>query len=633
MAVFTCVSCSKTFKAPDSLAGKKVACPSCKTVGTVPVPASLELAKVVNQLNATTAAVPPANRNAAITPVGSQAVRPSGDSVIADLLAEEKSQEEASRESTIKFECTFCSEPVEVGLELAGKRHPCPSCSRIVQIPVPKVQAASDWRRKSHFSSAVKTTIEKGPEGAWDVSTSKGVSREALEEADALPVRPVKKVPLGKRLRSLAMVLVFLGLSGLVGWKLMSRRAVRLEVVAVDSLLLDAEKDTEFIKNKLLLSSLEIIGAEAFLVATTEPDPEKARKFYSSAFRFAKEAAPSSARDMVFGHLAVSIASKLNSGDKSGRKLLSEDGHRLLRESVALINEPDLQLDTWQQVSDILVREGEANRLAALARQIFGSLSANQENRNREKINMPVEGLAIAGLALFRQGTRNADSQLVGMAGDLASEVLKRLDSRSIAAESGVALVVATEKQFPGTWNEAKRDAELWGMARGRSIQGRVDEADKIAAGTDGDQVDRLRAKVAATLGIDPFKSPPADILDLAVQVASSRPLLASTLLRLGRYGEVADWPEAGIAAMAQSLATAPAGSVEAEIRAELLLIAFRLNQKHGGPPLQILGEERSWSSRTAARREVERSSTAGGGPVGAGYFAKLGRLLANDSK
>ena len=159
MAVFTCVSCSKTFKAPDSLAGKKVACPSCKTVGTVPVPASLELAKVVNQLNATTAAVPPANRNAAITPVGSQAVRPSGDSVIADLLAEEKSQEEASRESTIKFECTFCSEPVEVGLELAGKRHPCPSCSRIVQIPVPKVQAASDWRRKSHFSSAVKTTI------------------------------------------------------------------------------------------------------------------------------------------------------------------------------------------------------------------------------------------------------------------------------------------------------------------------------------------------------------------------------------------------------------------------------------------------------------------------------------------
>ena len=627
MAQFTCSSCAKSFKAPDSLAGKRVACPSCKTVGLVPAAPAPDALQNAVQRAAVEAASKP----------DSQTKPPSVNSAVEDMLAEERRARDAARETIIKFECAFCSEPIEVASEFAGKRQPCPSCSRIVQVPVPKIPEASDWRAKSKMASAIKLDIEKGPEGAWDGAGSKGVSREALEEANALPIRPVKKVPLATRLKTYGLFALLLLIAGLVAMTFMTKRAAKLEVQAVEKLLIEGAKDPEFNKNKLLVACLEIAGADALLGATTDPQADKALKHYSMALRSAQDAPSSPAKDMVLGQLATSIAMRVNDKQKGTdtKRLPSDDGHRLVRESMSRIADPELQLDAWQQVCKALVKDGQAARAAALARQIFGGLPVNQENRNRERMNMPVEGLSLAGLVMLRDGKKNSNQEALALAKTLAQEVAKKLDVKAIIPESGVALVVGSGESYPpgANWNEAKHDSELWGLAWGKALSGNDAEAATIAARSDGDQVDRLRAKVAVVLGQEPPAKDPKEVLEMAVQVAGTKPLLAFTLLKLARVGEEANWTAANIASLAQPLVSAASGSIEAEMRGEILLIAKRQNLKQGGELPPLLAEDRAWTARSAARRDAEPAKSGDSATNSTSYFTRLGRLLAPDQK
>ncbi len=624
MVQFTCASCAKTFKAPENLAGKRVACPSCKTIGLVPTSPADPLQAAVQRA-----------AQSGPKPASTPKVE-SADQAIEDLLADERKQREAARQTLIKFDCDFCSEPIEVTADLAGKRQPCPSCSRIVQVPVPKVADPADWRAKNKMASAIKMEIEKGPEGAWDGSGSKGVSREALEEAKALPVRPVKKVPLATRLKTWGLVGLILLVGGLIAMQFMGRRAAKLEVQAVESLLAEAGKDGEFSKNKVLLAALEISGADALLGATTTPQPDRALKHYSAALRAAQEASPSAAKDLVLGQLATSIAQRVGNKQKGGadpQKIASDDGHRLIRESVSRIGDPEFQLDAWQQVCKALVKDGQSQRAATLAKQIFSGLSPSQEGRNRERMNMPLEGLGIAGLAMIREGKPKSDQEALALSKQLAQELTKKIDQKSVVPETGVALAVASGEPDAAKWFEAKHDAELWGLAWGKAMLGNLNDANAIAARSDGDQVDKFRARVAVTLGQDPPEKNPKEIVEMAVQAAASRPPLAGSLLRLARLGEDAGWPAAGVANLAQPLAAAAAGTPEAEIRGEILLISRRLALKQGGELPAMLAEDRAWTARSAARRDAEPDSRTKGGksPAPTGYFSRLGNLLSPD--
>ncbi|MFM8930518.1 MAG: hypothetical protein ACKOS8_01410, partial [Gemmataceae bacterium] len=341
----------------------------------------------------------------------------------------------------------------------------------------------------------------------------------------------------------------------------------KLEVQAVENLLAEAGKDAEFSKNKVLVAALEIGGGDALLGATTNPQTDKALKHYSAALRAAQEASQSAAKDLVLGQLAVSIAQRVGNKQKGGndpQRIASDDGHRLIRESVSRIGDPEFPVDAWQQVCRALVKDGQSQRAATLAKQIFSGLSPSQEGRNRERMNMPLEGLGVAGLAMMREGKQKSDQEALGLAKQLAQEVVKKVDQKSVVPETGVALAVATGEAYPGPWNEAKHDAELWGLAWGKALLGNPTDANAIAGRSDGDQVDKFRARVAVTLGQEPPAKDPKEIIDLAVQTAASRPPLAGSLLRLARLGEEAGWPAASVAALAQPLASAPAGSAEA---------------------------------------------------------------------
>src|SRR5437879_5433237 len=105
---FKCPHCHKPLSVKDHLAGKKAACPVCKKSMTIPSPLSV-----------------PADVEA----------------FAAEALAEKPAEAAAAPASTqtIEFTCPFCDEELKLSADLAGKKTPCPSCTRVITVPLLKV--------------------------------------------------------------------------------------------------------------------------------------------------------------------------------------------------------------------------------------------------------------------------------------------------------------------------------------------------------------------------------------------------------------------------------------------------------------------------------------------------------------
>ncbi len=192
---FRCPKCKKVLSVKEHLAGKKAACPACKHPIVIPKP------------KPTAAPVaPPAN------------VEDLAAKALAAAEEEEKKQEAPKESRTIKFNCDYCDEEVEVGFDLGGKREPCPSCKRILKVPLPEDDKPKDWREIARKGPqlALKNQPEE-LEGAWGTETDKGrVSRGSLEEAGAIQEAEVEPVGAGvwfqRAFITLAVFGIFVGL-------------------------------------------------------------------------------------------------------------------------------------------------------------------------------------------------------------------------------------------------------------------------------------------------------------------------------------------------------------------------------------------------------------------------------------
>ncbi|MBX7103914.1 MAG: hypothetical protein K1X57_07525 [Gemmataceae bacterium] len=154
---FNCPNCNTAYKVKDDLAGKKAACKKCKHVMLVP------------------AAQPAAAH------VDSHALEALATAALGDETATTEAQ---VAEAAIKYECEFCFETVEFSADKAGKKSPCPSCRRIVTVPVPKTnQPKKDWRAVDHNLTMALKNAEAAPQDAWGNQQKSIVSREALVEA------------------------------------------------------------------------------------------------------------------------------------------------------------------------------------------------------------------------------------------------------------------------------------------------------------------------------------------------------------------------------------------------------------------------------------------------------------------
>src|SRR5262249_33539169 len=145
----------KTINAKDHLAGKNVKCPACKQPLTVPAPV----------------AAPPDDV----------------DDLAMSVLGDKPAEQVADTARPIEFTCPMCDEPGSVAGDLAGKQTPCPSCRRIIKVPVPQKKDPTNWRQtQTTGPSAALKNQEVAPEGTWQTSRAQ-VHKESLEEAGALP--------------------------------------------------------------------------------------------------------------------------------------------------------------------------------------------------------------------------------------------------------------------------------------------------------------------------------------------------------------------------------------------------------------------------------------------------------------
>lgn len=188
---FQCPSCQKPYKVKDELAGKKAACTQCKTVMTVPRPTmSAEDSHAVEAL-ATAALVEEARQHEAAA---------------------------AATEAAIKLECEYCFETVEFPFEKAGKKAPCPSCRRIIQVPVPATGGPKkDWRTVENTLTMARKDTESAPVGAWGNAQlqQQVVSREALLEAKVVVDRKTLMAPDRTKLYiALAVTALIVGVGG-----------------------------------------------------------------------------------------------------------------------------------------------------------------------------------------------------------------------------------------------------------------------------------------------------------------------------------------------------------------------------------------------------------------------------------
>jgi tetratricopeptide (TPR) repeat protein len=183
---FKCPHCQKGLSVKEQLAGKRAACPACKKALTIPAAAAAPATDI--------------------------------EALAASALTDEPAAlAEAPEPSTIDLNCPNCDEPIHMSIELGGKQAPCPECKRIIKVPMPVKIDPKDWRKvEARGPLLARRDDGPAPEGAWGSTTKAAVSREALEEADAIPI---VKDPLTLRQKIKRGVLTAAGVGALVfGW-------------------------------------------------------------------------------------------------------------------------------------------------------------------------------------------------------------------------------------------------------------------------------------------------------------------------------------------------------------------------------------------------------------------------------
>ena len=170
---FKCSHCQKPLSVKDHLAGKKAACPVCKKV--IVIPAATQLPPLVDV-----------------------------ESMAAEALADKPAEKPAEPVSTktIDFTCPFCDEELKLPADLGGKKTPCPKCTNIIKVPLVEAAKPKDWRAThSGGPSAALANLPEQLADAWGTEQKGKVSREAMEEAGALPEPEAAPVGVGVWIR------------------------------------------------------------------------------------------------------------------------------------------------------------------------------------------------------------------------------------------------------------------------------------------------------------------------------------------------------------------------------------------------------------------------------------------------
>ncbi|TMQ34398.1 MAG: hypothetical protein E6K70_07860 [Planctomycetota bacterium] len=487
---FNCPHCNKEFNVKDSLAGKRAGCPACRKTLTVPAPTSR-----------------PAD------------VEEFAAAALADHA--EAAAEPAPPQQQVEFVCSYCDAKVQVNAELAGKQTSCPECRRIVRVPLLEKQGPKDWRKvDARRPVGARPEIGPAPEGTWDARSVGTVSREALEEAEAIP--QVKKrltwQQWTKRAVAAAAVLAVVGLATwtIFGWRAQAQQTRMLALALEDA---DKTQGSE--------GAAELHRATGeFHLHARKPDVEKAR----TEFEKARHHITQPATDAHLGEreclLTDLLVSQLEMG---GEKTEADEGKRLVWDKV----QKEMR-QTWQNLH---VPEVRAVAMREVTRRLIarGQGARSQQWASQFPEQTP-ELLAIIALEILRAA---GDPKAVESLAEQANQLFSKSQAGKPAADklhkapppALIALWIALKKPERAAGLVEKPEANapldpsvLIGTVQGLALLGNAQEARQLVAKAAPEQ--RLPAMIvlAETMSDKSESSGLAEVLSEALTLASSDP-------------------------------------------------------------------------------------------------------------
>ncbi len=521
---FACTECGAQFQAPDHLAGKPVACPKCKKKILVPAgdvsagpaasaPSGSEGSKSKTSAvpgapgtangtppqkgstaaNGTTAGAPGSfstKHSAEKLPPPSTESGRDQDEAIEAFMSQEREKEMAARAVTIDFNCSHCDEPLQLPMDMGGKQVPCPACTRIIRVPMPKRTDGAAWKANQKQGPAgQRVDLEVAPEGMQGQARA-DVSRETLEEADAIIERP--RAPLHIRIRirnaislGIMAVAATLIVVVVVWWRTSQQTRINVEKVVAQAQA-EVSQDKTFPPQEALL--FQLAAAEALLpfsddVSTyfkkyTQNALGEVRKYRADA---GGDPEKTSRSDVICCQLISLLMAMGGNAEEArqGRKASWDKVQENVQATFAEMSLPEFRLSLWRRMVRILIAAKEANRTLALFNTCFPKSEASRKNRLGEEVVERSEAAGIMGLEFLKAGDKaNAGKSLELLIRGVAPRP-------SETGEYAIALSMALndpQKALPAVVLEGDLDNQILGQVRGYTLLGEAERVQKLAA-------------------------------------------------------------------------------------------------------------------------------------------------------
>lgn len=527
---FACTECGAQFQAPDHLAGKPVACPKCKKKTTVPPlganPAPGAPANGAPGANGSTAPKTTSSGPGSLSgPASRKPSAPSGsskdsgpgafsaqhgaeklpppvsdstkdlsgkdqDEAIEAFMSMEREKEKALLATTIDFNCSNCDEPLKLPLDMGGKQTPCPSCSRIIRVPMPKRTDGAAWKAvQGQGPAAARRDLDPVPEGMQGQARAE-VSRETLEEADAVIARPRPKMHIKTRIRQAVLTgmvaaLVVLAVGVFVWFRAGQQVAINLQkTVAAAEADLQADKDYpgqakalfQLVAAQTLLPVAEDVSA--YFKKYTDLSLADLRKYRTEAGGDPDKLAPI---DVLHGQLIQLLLAMGGPAEEArqGKKAKWDDVQERLRASFTEMTYPEIRLSVWRTMVRALIAAKEPNRALALFNTCFPKAQPNRKNRQGEEVVERNEAAGIMGLEFLKAG----DKANAGKSLDFLLKGAPPLKP-SETGENTIALAMAlndSQRSLPGGVTEGDLETQVLGQVRGYALVGDLERAQKWA--------------------------------------------------------------------------------------------------------------------------------------------------------
>jgi hypothetical protein len=503
---FKCPHCQRALSVRPHLVGKRVPCPACKQILSIPAPVS---------------------RAADIEEFAAAALADQPQTNVPEQVP-----------TTIEFTCPYCDEKVRVGTEFGGKQTPCPECRRIVKVPVAEKKEPKDWRKvDTRLTAGILRDVERAPEGTWDARVIGTVSQQALAEAQA--IREVREPWTWQQwVKRGAAVASCLGLALFATWLVLSFTARSRESHAVSKTLQALDNLSK--ANPLVAAELyRALGEHSIRSGKAE----EARAHFQKSRAAIVQAGDRDPVEREWLLIDLAQSQVELGGDREeatkGLRIKWDDAQKEIRQTLQNLRLPEGRIEAAHLVTRKLIEKGQGARAAPLASQFPEQASAL---------------LATIGLEMLDAGQ---DRKMVeALAGQAQQPFLKQPAKAQeqktparIPPSSLIALWLALGKPDmakaladPPQGDIYSSPAVLAGYVEGWARQGDADRARKQARAPHV-PLDRLQALVAiADAAIESGKPSAARpdleaVLDLVQSELKTTPIPSWLLWKLVRLG------------------------------------------------------------------------------------------------